>query len=406
MIYVIDEMMGRGKTSAMINHINNSPDDKRFLFITPYLGEVTRIKKACAAKRFYEPMEIGTKSDHIKDLIRGRSNIVSTHYLFSLFTQETCDLLRDAGYTLIVDEAQSISGGLTTTKYDTKFLKRLVTISDDDGVAWNVDDYEGVYDKYKDVIKSGNVYQYNDSFWVTIMPPELFRVFDDIYIMTYMFQDQMQRCYFDMVGLPYQYLYVSGDNLDNYAISPVRCPAAPVDYSRLIHIVDDPELNEIGDAYHSLSKSWYTKNAGTYEIRQLGKNCRHFFKSDCKAKSADCLWTTFKCDNWGDKNWVNAIAGKGGFKKGFLPCNARATNDFRERTSVAYLINRFPNAVQFNFFAKKGVKLDRNKFALSEMLQWIWRSGVRDGKEIRLYMPSSRMRGLLVNWIKEQASAH
>ena len=405
MIYVIDEMMGRGKTSAMINHINNSPDDKRFLFITPYLGEVTRIKKACAAKRFYEPMEIGTKSDHIKDLIRGRSNIVSTHYLFSLFTQETCDLLRDAGYTLIVDEAQSISGLLTTTRYDTELMKRLVTISDDDGVAWNVSDYEGVYEGYKGVIESGKVYQYNDDYWVSIMPPELFRVFEDIYIMTYMFQDQMQRCYFDMVGLPYQYLYVSGDNLDNYAISPVRCPAAPVDYSRLIHIVDDPDLNEVGDDYHSLSKSWYNKNAGTYEITQLGKNCRYFFKSDCKAKSADCLWTTFKCDNWGDKNWVNAIAGRGGFKKGFLPCNARATNDFRERTHVAYLINRFPNSVQFNFFAKKGVKLDRNKFALSEMLQWIWRSGVRDEKEIRLYMPSSRMRGLLVNWIKEQASA-
>ena len=403
MIYVIDEMMGRGKTSAMINHINNSPDDKRFLFITPYLGEVTRIKKACAEKRFYEPMEVGTKSDHIKDLIRGRSNIVSTHYLFSLFTQETCNLLRDAGYTLVVDEAQSISGGLATTKYDTKFLKRLVTISDDDGVAWNVDDYEGVYDKYKDVIKSGNVYQYNDSFWVTIMPPELFRVFEDIYIMTYMFQDQMQRCYFDMVGLPYQYLYVSGDNLDNYAISPVRCPAAPVDYSKLIHIVDDSKLNDIGEGYFDLSKSWYRKNAGTNEIVVLGRKCRNFFRD---TKSADSLWTTFKCDNWGRENWVKEISGRGGFKKGFLPCNARATNDFRGRTHVAYLINRFPNSVQFNFFAKKGVNLDRDKFALSEMLQWIWRSGIRDERKIELYMPSSRMRRLLVNWMKEQASAH
>ena len=153
MIYVIDEMMGRGKTSAMTNHINNSPDDKRFLFITPYLGEVTRIKKACSGKQFSEPMEYGSKSEHVKALITARRNIVSTHYLFSLFTQETCDLLRDAGYTLIVDEAQSISGLLTTTRYDTELMKKLITISDDDGVAWNVSDYEGVYEGYKGVIE-------------------------------------------------------------------------------------------------------------------------------------------------------------------------------------------------------------------------------------------------------------
>ncbi len=34
-IYVIDEMMGRGKTSAMINYINQSGDDVRYLFIVP-----------------------------------------------------------------------------------------------------------------------------------------------------------------------------------------------------------------------------------------------------------------------------------------------------------------------------------------------------------------------------------
>ena len=68
---------------------------------------------------------------------------------------------------------------------------------------------------------------------------------------------------------------------------------------------------------------------------------------------------------------------------------------------MAYLINRFPNAVQVNFFAKKGVKLDRNKFALSEMLQWIWRSAIRDGHEVWLYLPSKRMRELLFGWMEE-----
>ena len=35
------------------------------------------------------------------------------------------------------------------------------------------------------------------------------------------------------------------------------------------------------------------------------------------------------------------------------------------------------------------------------MIQWIWRSAIRDGGEVYLYIPSSRMRMLLINWIDE-----
>ena len=45
--------------------------------------------------------------------------------------------------------------------------------------------------------------------------------------------------------------------------------------------------------------------------------------------------------------------------------------------------------------------MDQDGYALSEMLQWIWRSAIRDGKEINLYIPSKRMRTLLTDWIDE-----
>ena len=43
--------------------------------------------------------------------------------------------------------------------------------------------------------------------------------------------------------------------------------------------------------------------------------------------------------------------------------------------------------------------MDEDLFALSEMLQFIWRSAIREGKDIHLYIPSSRMRGLLETWL-------
>jgi len=38
------------------------------------------------------------------------------------------------------------------------------------------------------------------------------------------------------------------------------------------------------------------------------------------------------------------------------------------------------------------------------MIQWIWRSAIRDGKEIWVYIPSRRMRELLKKWLLELSS--
>lgn len=77
-IYVVDEMMGRGKTSAAINYINNAPSKKKFLYITPFISEVERIKGCCKKKDFKEPSEkkYGSKLRSIKYLLNDRSTYI------------------------------------------------------------------------------------------------------------------------------------------------------------------------------------------------------------------------------------------------------------------------------------------------------------------------------------------
>ena len=88
-VRIVDELMGRGKTSSAINYINSSGVDDKFLFITPYLKEVERIKTSCPSKRFKEPCFVkGRKLEGIKDLINRGENIVSTHALFQKFDLE------------------------------------------------------------------------------------------------------------------------------------------------------------------------------------------------------------------------------------------------------------------------------------------------------------------------------
>ena len=103
------------------------------------------------------------------------------------------------------------------------------------------------------------------------------------------------------------------------------------------------------------------------------------------------MWTCFK-------DFKTKCKGKG-YIKGFVSCNARATNDYRHKKNLAYVVNIFNNPMILKFFRNKGVSVDENSFALSELIQWIFRSQLRDGKKINLYIPSSRMRNLLKQWL-------
>jgi hypothetical protein len=105
------------------------------------------------------------------------------------------------------------------------------------------------------------------------------------------------------------------------------------------------------------------------------------------------IWTTFK-------DYKQKLSG-GGYAKGFLPSNSRATNAYKDRTCLAYCLNRFIDPLIVKFFEKHNVTVSENEYALSEMLQFIWRSAIREGKEINVYIPSKRMRDLLIQWIKD-----
>lgn len=128
----------------------------------------------------------------------------------------------------------------------------------------------------------------------------------------------------------------------------------------------------------------------------LKKNVYNYFNNIRGTKSGLNLWTTFS-------DYEKCLCGKG-YRKGYLSHNARATNDFRDRVSVAYLVNKFINVLVKKFFEQNGITVDEDGFALSEMLQFIWRSAIRDGKEIWIYIPSVRMRNLLEQWIEKNSA--
>ena len=154
-------------------------------------------------------------------------------------------------------------------------------------------------------------------------------------------------------------------------------------------------MNLIGDREYDLSKNWYIRNKDNIVMKQLKNNLENYFRNKRKSKTKENLWTTFV-------DFKSQLSSKG-YGRAFISINMRASNKYRDRTSIAYPVNRYINTGVKNFFIKHDVQTDEDGFALSEMLQFIWRSAIRDGKEIWIYIPSVRMRSLLKQWINENS---
>lgn len=384
--------MGFGKTTAAINFINQSDMNIKFLYITPYLNEVERIIKCCPSRRFEQPKVYGTKIQGIKVLFEKGKNIVSTHALFREFDEEVIDLAYNNNYILIMDEVADVIESLDISDWDLKIiLEKFATIDNNHLLKWKDNTYTGKYDEYKRLCDIDCVGVYENRALVWLFPLSTFKAFKDIYILTYLFNAQTQKYYYDYYGVEYNYLHIIGDNPDNYKFTNEEIPYQYPDYHELIHIIDNDKLNEIGDLDNALSKNWYIRNENNLLILKLKNNCVNFYTNYTKTKSQFNLWTTFK-------KWKVPLSGKG-YSKGFLSSNMRATNEYRNRTAVAYLVNKFFNPCIKKFFNENGVKVDEDAYALSEMLQFIWRSAIRDNKEITIYIPSVRMRELLIKWI-------
>lgn len=400
-IKVVDEIMGRGKTWASINCINSADEYTKFIVITPYLKEVDRYKQECKSKRFKSPLPLaGSKLAGIKDLIADGENIVSTHALLHKFDEEVIRMLKEMNYVLIMDEVTEVIEEYPITKDDLDMLREnYVDIEEKTGLLkWNENEYlyEGRFSDIKKLCELKSLAVYSGDILMWLFPVEVFEAFDEVYILTYMFSAQIQRYYYDFYNIPYSYCYVTGNSIDTYAFSDTPdSEKKNVDYRKLINICYHAKLNKIGSDYFALSKTWYEEAGRNGMLKQLKNNVYNYFRNIMNSKASENLWTTFS-------EYRSVIkGGRFSHKETFLELNARATNEKRGRTNLAYTVNRFLNPVIKNFFSARGIDVREDDYAVSEMVQFIWRSAIRDGKPVNIYIPSVRMRNLLRKWINE-----
>ncbi|WP_191566223.1 hypothetical protein [Metabacillus idriensis] len=431
-IKVIDAICGAGKTSYAIQNINGQAiqvgfgdritytSDKRFIYVTPFLSEVKRIKESTLLE-FFEPeasYKNGSKSNHVKSLIEEGCNIVMSHELFARLEDETLIDIEEMGYTLFMDEVANVLETYNdkdiSIKDDFRLLKHqgIIDIDWDGQVLWKDPLYSGRFNDIKLLSQKKNLFLHNGVILFWTMPVDNFKAFDEVYILTYLFDGQIQRYYYDMYEIEYRKYSVCRNEEGKYELLEYNKSLEPRgEIGRLLNIYEDykkgKSVSKLNTNYlikknnpeRALSKSWFEK-AEDDQIDQLKKNLVTFFKSQSKAKSSELFWTTFKRQTLVLKNERCKLNKKDDRSKdNFVPFNTRATNDYANRKATAFVLNRFMNPNEKQFFSYRGIEVDENLLAVSDLIQFLFRGSIRKGEQMSCYIPSQRMRTLLYMWI-------
>jgi hypothetical protein len=175
----------------------------------------------------------------------------------------------------------------------------------------------------------------------------------------------------------------------------------------------DPEIKELKLKTNNFFKAPLKANS---ELKNINKNILKDYRNagliygdyevfiqnleneikDEKVSMNEKLWTVlkpFKRVLLEDQTSIN--------EDRFLSYNMKAVNQYRNVKSLAYLVNVHPHVSLTSFLSANGVILNVDDFATSEMIQWIFRSRIRSGKKIQVFIASYRMRYLLNKWIHD-----
>jgi len=418
----------------------NEHPEGRYIYIAPFLDRDGRIHKECPELNFVEPevhpvkLEIiADDNDEISDgyrnctkyedfirLLRLGANISSTHQLFTRYTDEACNLFHEYGYTLIIDECLDtfIMERISSGDLEIMLSAGAIELAGDTIVAapggsqmlYNsraLREYGLRLQNHQlHIVKHSSGGDRPVSYGMWSLNKRALDSFKDVYLLTYRFETTDMAYYFAIENVDYQFIGVDcDDNGFHFSAAGGYIPAYTSKLPERIHIIENDRLNDIGDEWNALNVSWY-KDASRFDPGLLNNNLRTFterrgvpngppLQKDGLDATTRRLLTTYK-------SWRSKIT-QWQWKGVWVPYTQKGINSMRNRDVLAWLVNLYQNGTKRSFISRHGVKYDEEGFALSNMIQWVWRSAIRDGDEIWLYVPSRRMRTLFTAWMNEVA---
>lgn len=403
-IHIVDSVMGTGKTQACIAWMRQHPEQK-YLYVTPYLDECSRIQASAPELDFQQPQENKTKSADLLRLLSEGKNITTTHELLSLMKDSDVEYIKKFKYILFLDEELSCIENLSIESADLDFLMKNNFVQVEQNtkeVRWtNPDNKKSkLIGHYKEDIQRKPHYLVKDNVLMWLFQLDVLKALESVYILTFLFSSSIMAGYLINNDVSFDFCHVeNGSFADGYKRVTQEEKAS---FKELIEIYEGSyNDNWYGktrkkDDRFLLSQNWFSKQSNSVRINQLRNNAYNFVRYKCKAHKEDVLWTSYK--DYADALTSDKLTYQSR-KSNWLAWNTKATNQYADRTVLVYLLNVFPNPLFKNYLENDNFQFNEDDYALSALLQWIWRSAIRNGKKVTIYIPAPRMRQLLTDWL-------
>lgn len=459
-VTIVDMPCGSGKSTKMIEDLANAGNQPQ-LIVVPLLSEVLRVidkspvqimqpisksfvssnKKAAAEYMLQEypntqseglwgrlthvhtGVPAANKREALKGLIEAGHHIVTTHALFSELGWLAADGLLQ-NYDVQIDEVLAVADVATPITKMSKTAGECASANTKNG--WRElyvgNDYVGIdpttgklsaTDKWRDradslagnlpkamliAMEAGRLYAEQDGLSPDIimaeLPAPLLKRCRSLKVYTYLAGGSFMAAYLKKHEITFT--VESDAKLD----AEFRAKAA-----RLITVNVCHRLAKQTFSYTEQNKIARRRKPGASDrvvaqalARMIGT------EGELKGVSKDKIMITSAKDTWfkpgSNDEQPGEFSRRSRLFEGakWVPSKTRGTNDYAQCSHLVYLFNQNANPNVARFL---GVDDQEHKdlYAVSELIQWIYRSRVRNDQPITLFLPSQRMRKLLADWM-------
>ena len=401
-VTIKDFPCGSGKTTKMLQNLHI---DKLYLIVVPYKSEIIRVLDATRPLGFEEPLECmtdqKTKRSALIKLIGLKKSIVTTHSLYNELGKLAAEgLFRE--YNIIIDEVPEIIKSVTSlskTSLTEFYINTGYLDISEEGLCiptakWFLSN-KAVSDTLNSRIlaaaEAANLFVSKQGTFFRAIPTQLFFECRTLTVLTYQASGSYLIKFLEKFGISY---VLEFDELEE------KCFRNKA--KRLITILDSNALAGLNFTYAKQIKH-FDDLATMNTIRSVLKNLR---TRQMQGVSLENLMVTCAEDNWRDAKAYKA--GKlvlKGFSKGtglgkanWVSNQTRGTNKYSHCSHLIYLYDKHPVPPFTQWLGCSGKQFS-DQYALTELIQWIWRSRIRNNEPITLFIPSIRMKRLLLNWL-------
>ena len=373
------------------------------LFVGSSDDEVSAFVAAASELQFVQPikdtiydgMQCLTKRAHLAHLLSDGKNVAIKGSLFNYCDDAMLKMFWYSGYSLI-STGDSIYWSDKIKNYNAANIdeairrKQLIPVAQETFLL-----SPAHKEKYVLEMTGIDMFTYNDRLLTRLAAngkaamywtpqPQFVDAFQSIHIVHHMPAASPLAAYLQVFGI--QPELVEGSQEQNRQLAA------------LLNVVLDERHNEKGTLDTAYSMRWFNKS-GTL-VDEVFKDMRNvLIHTDSVGEKSSLVayaLPTEILDGTKDDQIRSVFRGRG-----FPAISAAMCEDYLSACVLCYCVNTYFPAACNNYFRNNKVSFDQDAYALHHMLRWISRSAVRAGTPATVYVPSMRMRDLLVNWIEQ-----